>query len=358
MERHGGGEALVVRQAPQPSPRAGEVLVRVLAAAVNNTDIWTREGAYGTADDPSAVAGWRGVPIVTPRIQGADVVGVVEQVGSGVDTALLSRRVLLDPATYAGDGDSADPVAIMGSEYDGGFAEYCVVAADAAHDVTDSPLTDVQLASMPIAYGTAIGMLSRAEAAAGETVVVTGASGGVGVALVQLASALGLRVLAVSTPDKSESLIGLGASDVLDRGSSRLADDTRAAAPNGVDLVADVVGGPLFTGWPGLVRDHGRIVVAGGFAGPVVTLDLRRLYLGQKRIIGSTMHTRAHFARLAELARSGVVAPPVARVFGLDDIHAAQQAIRDSATIGKVVIDVGSSPTGTGQSAKCSSVSA
>lgn len=342
MERHGGPDALVVRQAPRPSPRAGEVLVRVLAAGVNNTDIWTREGAYGTADDPAATAGWKGVPIDTPRIQGADVVGVVEQVGAGVDKALLRRRVLLDPATYAGDGDSADPVAIMGSEYDGGFAEYCVVAADAAHDVTSSPLSDVELASMPIAYGTAIGMLARAGAGAGETVVVTGASGGVGVALVQLASALGLRVLAVSTPGKTDSLLSLGASAVLDRSSSRVADDARAAAPNGVDLVADVVGGPLFTGWPGLVRDHGRIVVAGGFAGPVVTLDLRRLYLGQKRIIGSTMHTREHFARLATLARTGAVRPAVAHVFGLEEIHAAQMAIRESSTIGKVVIDVGS----------------
>ena len=89
-------------------------------------------------------------------------------------------------------------------------------------------------------------------------------------------------------------------------------------------------------------RDHGRIVVAGGFAGPVVTLDLRRLYLGQKRIIGSTIHTREHFARLATLARTGAVRPAVAHVFGLEEIHAAQMAIRESSTIGKVVIDVGS----------------
>lgn len=340
MERHGGPDALVVRQAERPAPAPGEVLVRVLAAGVNNTDIWTREGKYGTADDATATAGWKGVPIATPRIQGADVVGIVEKAGAGIDATLVGRRVLLDPATYEHRGGDADPVAILGSEYDGGFAEYCVVAGDHAHDVTDSPLTDRELASLPIAYGTAIGMLTRAQAAAGETVVVTGASGGVGVALVQIASSLGLRVLAVSTRDKSAAVMSLGASAVLDRGSSSLVDDVRAAAPDGVDLVADVVGGPLFSGWPGLVRDHGRIVVAGGFAGPVVSLDLRRLYLGQQRIIGSTMHTRAHFARLVGLARSGALLPPIAYVFALADIHAAQRAIRDGSTIGKVVLDV------------------
>lgn len=340
MQRHGGSEALVVRQAPKPSPSSGEVLVRVLAAGVNNTDIWTREGSYGTPGDPAATAGWKGVPIDTPRIQGADVVGVIEDVGKGTDAARVGERVLIDPATYADGGADADPVAILGSEYDGGFAEYCVVDSDHAHDVSASPLTDRELACLPIAYGTAAGMLSRAEAGADETVVVTGASGGVGVALVQLASALGLRVLAVSTPDKADALVGMGASAVFDRGSSSLPDDVRSAAPGGVDLVADVVGGPLFSGWPGLIRDHGRIVVAGGFAGPVVTLDLRRLYLGHKRILGSTMHTRQHFARLVELARTGAVRPPIAQAFPLMDIHAAQSAIRDATTIGKIVLDV------------------
>lgn len=340
MKRHGGPEVLVLRQLPRPATAPGEVLVRVLAAGVNNTDIWTREGSYGTASDPTATAGWTGEPVATPRIQGADVVGVVEQVGTGVDEALLGRRVLVDPATYADGAADADPSAILGSEYDGGFAEYCVVAAEAVHDVTDSPLSASELASLPIAYGTALGMLSRAEATTGETVVVTGASGGVGVALVQLASALGLRVLAVSTPDKAAALTGLGAAAVLDRGSPDLVDDARSAAPEGLDLVADVVGGPMFSGWPGLVRDRGRVVVAGGFAGPVVTLDLRRLYLGQKRIIGSTMHTRTHFARLVELARQGTLRPRVARRFPLADIHAAQRAIREPDTIGKVVIDV------------------
>jgi NADPH:quinone reductase-like Zn-dependent oxidoreductase len=341
MSRHGGPEALVVCEVATPSPGAGQVRVRVLAAGVNNTDIWTREGRYGTPGDPDAVAGWTGVPIATPRIQGADVAGIVDAVGPGVDGGIVGRRVIVDPATYEDATPDADPVAILGSEYDGGFAECCVVAQQDVHDVTSSPLSDVELACLPIAYGTAAGMLGRGRAASGETVVVTGASGGVGTALVQLASAAGLVVVAVSTESKASQLVDLGASTVVDRRSARLADDIAAAAPGGVDLVADVVGGPLFHLWPGLLARRGRVVVAGAFAGAVVSIDLRQLYLGQRRIIGSTMHTREHFARLVDVARQGSVRPPVAQVFPLERIHEAQQAMRATDTLGKVVVAIG-----------------
>ena len=341
MERHGGPEALVVRDdVDEPSPGAGQVLVGVRAAGVNNTDIWTREGAYGSPADPDAVAGWLGAPVDTPRIQGADIAGVVQQVGPGVDEGWVGRRVLVDPAFYADASPDADVVALLGSERDGGFAEAVVVDAAQVHDVSGSPLTEAELACLPIAYGTAAGMLARGRAADGECVVVTGASGGVGVALVQLAAAAGLRVVALSTRDKAERLIELGADAVVDRHSSTLTDDLAAAAPNGIDLVADVVGGETFSIWPGVVSRRGRIVVAGAIAGPVVTLDLRPLYLQQRQIIGSTMHTRRDFGALVERARRGEVSPPVAARFGLEQIHAAQQAMRRGSSLGKVVIDL------------------
>ncbi len=345
MERHGGPEALVVRDdVDEPSPGAGQVLVGVRAAGVNNTDIWTREGAYGSPADPDAVAGWLGAPVDTPRIQGADIAGVVQQVGPGVDEGWVGRRVLVDPAFYADASPDADVVALLGSERDGGFAEAVVVDAAQVHDVSDSPLTEAELACLPIAYGTAAGMLARGRAADGECVVVTGASGGVGVALVQLAAAAGLRVVALSTHDKAERLIKLGADVVVDRHSSTLTDDLAAAAPNGIDLVADVVGGETFSIWPGVVSRRGRIVVAGAIAGPVVTLDLRPLYLQQRQIIGSTMHTRRDFGALVERARRGEVSPPVAARFGLEQIHAAQQAMRSGSSLGKVVIDLTREP--------------
>src|SRR4051812_10609568 len=211
---HGGPEKLHVIAVPRPGPGPGELEVKVAAAAVNNTDIWTREGAYGLPGDPSALAGGRG-PVHFPRIQGGDVAGYVSAVGAGVDPARLGARVVVDPALYDGPGDEALPVGILGSEADGGFAEYVRVAAERAHDADDSPLTDEQLACLPVAYGTAMGMLERAGLREGETVLVTGASGGVGYALVELAAARGARVLALTSGSKAALVAAAGAATVL-----------------------------------------------------------------------------------------------------------------------------------------------
>ena len=341
MERHGGPEALVVRETPDPTPGPGQVRLTVRAAGVNNTDIWTREGRYGTHDDPDGVAGWKHVPIDVPRIQGADVCGIVESVGDGVDPGLVGRRVLVDPAHYDGPSPDAEPDDILGSERDGGFAELVVVDAADVHDVTDSPLGDAELAALPIAHGTAMGMLLRAAVGAGERAVVTGASGGVGLAAVQLARAMDLEVVAVSTADKAELLREQGAVAVVDRRSDDLAADVREAAGGPVDVVVDVVGGSTFGDWPALLTRGGRIVVAGAIAGPVVWIDLRHVYLEQRRIIGSTMHTRGHFARLVDLARACAVRPVVARRFPLEAIAEAQVALRAPDTVGKIVVEPG-----------------
>jgi NADPH:quinone reductase-like Zn-dependent oxidoreductase len=201
LTEFGGPEVLEVRAVPVPRPGDGEVLVRVTAAALNNTDLWTRRGAYGLPGDPDALAGWRG-PVAFPRIQGGDIAGEVVAVGPAVDAARVGQRVVVDPALYDGPGPDARPVGLLGSEADGGFAQYVVVADVRAHDVSASPLSDEELACLPVAYGTAAGMLARGQVGADETVLVTGASGGVGLAAVQLAAARGARVVALTSPDK------------------------------------------------------------------------------------------------------------------------------------------------------------
>ena len=226
LTRFGGPDAVELRDVPDPRPGPGQVLVRVAAAATNNTDLWTREGAYGLPGDPDALAGWLG-PVDFPRIQGADVCGRVEAVGDGVEDALVGRRVLVDPATFedAGDRSGREPrlVAVLGSEYDGGFAELVVVDADHVHDMSGSPLSDAELACLPIAYGTAMGMLERGSLGAGETVLVTGASGGVGLAAVQLAAARGCRVVAQTSAGKEQLVRDAGADAVVDRSGERTA---------------------------------------------------------------------------------------------------------------------------------------
>lgn len=337
LTAHGGPEVLSVRTDwPRPSPGRGQVLVEVSAAGINNTDIWTREGDYGRPGPP---AGWRG-PLQLPRVQGGDICGVVVEVGDGVAASRTGERVLVDPAIYLDDRPTAPVTGILGSEADGGFAEYVVVDADQAHDVTGSPLSDEQLAALPVAYGTALGMLERAGLGDGETVLVTGASGGVGLALVQLSAARGAHVVAVTSGDKAARVREAGAHETVDRAGGDLAAQVADVVPDGVDTVADVAGGPLLPSLLPLVRDDGRWVIAGAMAGPVVELDLRRLYLHNVTLIGSSMHTRQHFAQLVESARDGVVEPVVAASYPLADIAAAQREFVRREHVGKIVLRV------------------
>jgi NADPH:quinone reductase-like Zn-dependent oxidoreductase len=338
LTRHGGPDALEVRDDwPVPTPGPGEALVRVGAAAVNNTDIWTREGAYGLPGQPDAKAGWRG-PIRFPRIQGGDIAGSVVELGADVPADLLGRRVLVDPAIYRDDGRDAPPVGLLGSEADGGFAGCVVVPAAHAHDVADSPLSDEQLACLPVAYGTAMGMLERAELRAADVVLVTGASGGVGLALVQLAAARGADVIAVTTGAKADAVRAAGAAHAVCRDAGAVAEQVTELVPSGLDAVADVAGGSGIEELMPLLRDDGRWVIAGAVAGPVVSFDLRRLYLHNIRLIGSSMHTREHFAKLVDVARAGSVQPSVAGRHALADIHRAQEQFLERRHVGKIVL--------------------
>ncbi|MFO7778561.1 MAG: zinc-binding dehydrogenase [Nitriliruptoraceae bacterium] len=350
---HGGPEQLEVRDdVPVPRPGRGQVQVQVSAAAVNNTDLWTRQGSYGREDDPDAVAGWQGTPLEVPRIQGGDVVGTVTEVGDDVDETMVGRRVLLDPTFYADEGhrgeaqpsghghlgDEPTLEAVLGSELDGGFAEYVVIAADHAHDVTDSPLSDEQLACLPIAYGTATGMLERAQLRAGETVLITGASGGVGLALVELAHARDATVIALTSAGHEEAVRAAGADHTVARDDDEVTDRIRDAAQGPLAVVADVVGGWVFEKLFELLGTGGRWVTCGAVADPVVPLDLRTLYLQRRRLIGSTMHTPAQFRRLLDDARHGRIEPKVARTYPLTEIHTAQADFAEGDHVGKLVL--------------------
>lgn len=336
LRKHGGPDALELTEVPVPSPGDGEVLIRVGAAALNNTDLWTREGAYGLPGDADARAGWRG-PITFPRIQGADVAGVVVAAGAAANSPPLGSRVLIDPAIYDGDGDAAHPVGLLGSERDGGYAEYVVVPAHRAHRIDDSPLSEVELACLPTAYGTALGMVERGGIRSADTVVVTGASGGVGLAAVQLAAARGARVVAVSSTGKLPAVREAGAQESVDRATNAW-EQIAAAVPDGVDVVLDVVAGDGIAAGLASLRDGGRWVVAGALGGYAVGLDVRRLYLHNIALLGSSMHTPAHFRALLDIARQGRIRPVVAATYRLADVHRAQADLAERGHIGKLVL--------------------
>lgn len=341
ITRHGGPEVIEVRDLPTPRPAPGEVLVRVAAAGCNNTDVWTREGAYGSGAGSGAgsgqKAGWQGL-LDFPRIQGGDVAGTVVAGGDEQTTRLVGSRVLVDPAEYDGSGPDARPVDVLGSERDGGFAEYVVVPASRAHRVDDSPLSDVELGALPIAYGTALGMLERGSVTGDHTVLVTGASGGVGLAVVQLARARGARVVAVCSGAKAQPVRDAGAAAIVDRQRGDVVAEAAGAAPEGYDAVIDVVAGPLIGPGLALLRPGGRWVVAGALDGWAVNLDVRRLYLSNLALLGSTMHTPRIFGLLVDLAREGALHPVIAATFGLSELAEAQRQLAGRRHVGKLVV--------------------
>jgi len=311
-------------------------LIRVAAAGVNNTDVNTRIGWYSKNDGDAADAGWGGTTLALPRIQGADVCGRIVAVGEGAAERRIGERVLIEPCLIEADGRILEKPWYLGSECDGGFAQYVRVAARHAH-VVDSPLSDVALASFPCSYSTAENMLTRAAVGEGDVVLVTGASGGVGSAAVQLAQARGARVIAVARSAKAATLEALGAQTVLDRD----ADFAAALGHNAVDVVIDLVGGPAWPALLDLLRPGGRYAVSGAIAGAHVPLDLRTLYLKDLRFFGCTVLDAGVFAALVAKIETGAVAPLVAETFPLADIVSAQAAFGRKAHVGTIVLTVG-----------------
>jgi NADPH:quinone reductase-like Zn-dependent oxidoreductase len=352
---HGGPEKLIIRDnIPVPEPKANEVLINVGACGMNNTDINTRIGWYsksvgkgtnstGGLNGPDRLskedATWGGAAVVFPLIQGADVAGRIVAVGDDVSSARVGQRVLVDPWLR----DPVDPgnrnlAAFLGSERDGGFAQYTTVPAENAFEIK-SELTDAELASFPCSYSTGEHMLHRVRLREGEKIIVPGASGGVGSALVQLAKRRGAWVLAVTSKAKMDSIRELGADAVLDRNQKDLEHQIQEILAGGeVDVVADVVGGAGFSMCFNFLCRGGRYVTSGAIAGPIVELDLRTLYLKDLEMHGATVMPVGIFENLVSYIENGEISPLLAREFSINDIKKAQEKFLAKKHIGNFVI--------------------
>ena len=342
LTRTGGPEVLVWRDdLPLPQPGPGEVLIEVGAAGVNNTDINTRTGWYSkavAADSAEGAEGgfaaaqddgWSGAPFTFPRIQGADAAGRIVALGHGVAPARLGQRVLVEPVFRGPDGTTR----YFGSECDGAFAQYALVPAAHAHAI-DCALDDAELASFPCAYSAALNMLVRAGQGPGERVLVTGASGGVGSAAVQLAVARGAHVTALAGADKLDEVAALGAAEAVARDTDLIA----RFGDNAFDLVIDVVGGAGFPAMLRLLRPGGRYATAGAIAGPLVELDLRTLYLKDLSLFGATVLGEGVFAELVGHIAGARIRPLVAATYPLRDIARAQTDFLAKRHVGKLVL--------------------
>ena len=338
---HGGLDKLVYsRDVPVPSAGPGEVLIKVSACGMNNTDVWVREGAYGTEDDPAAVSTWRrqGNTLTFPRIQGTDTVGRVVATGEGVDCGRIGERVMVDFSIYNRDDDSLADIDYMGHGRDGGYAEYMTLPAENAH-VVSTDMSDIELATFCCAYLTGERMLERARLAAGEIVLVTGASGGVGSGIIQLARARGAIPIALTAPGKEQAMLDIGAEVVVTRGSGDLFQAVVTAAKGrAIDVVADLVGGVIFNDLLKILRPEGRYTTAGAIAGPVVQLDLRTMYLKQLELHGSSQGSRADFRRLVGYIEARKIRPLVGGVYPLSEFHRAQTDFMQKNFVGKLVV--------------------
>jgi len=341
---HGDVDKLEYRtDIPVPIPGAGEVLIRVAAAGMNNTDINTRVGWYaksvrGATDataeeaDDNEGGSWSGDAMHFPRIQGLDCCGTIVAVGEGVDAARIGERVLIRAMQDRHDPENPCAFDTFGSEMDGAFAQYTKTGSEQALPV-NSDWTDVELATIPCAYTTAEGMLTRAAVGA-ERVLITGASGGVGSAAVQLAKRRGAEVIGIAAEAKAAAVTALGADRIVHRGRSVVAELGAAS----VDVVVDLVGGDE---WPELgevLVTGGRYVTSGAIAGPIVELDLRTLYLRDLTLYGSTWTADEIIANVVRYIEADEIRPVVAATYPLADIVRAQQDFLAKRHTGNLVL--------------------
>ncbi len=331
----GGTDKLVYTEIPRPTPQHGEVLIKVGGCAVNNMDLNLRNQWYGkdfqeiqNVQNASIRSGsWQheeGVKL--PMIQGADIAGQIIEIGADVDPKLLQQRVIVNPYIAATD-------LYIGSEVNGGFAEYTVIPATNVYPISSS-LSDMELATFPCSYSTAENMVTKAKVTAEDTVLIIGASGGVGSALIQLNKIRKATVIAIVGANKESFAKDLGADYVYPRNEQLAAN----LLQHQVTVSLDVVGGNYFDILIKILQVGGRYACSGAIGGPLVNLDLRDLIYKDLQMHGATRLEPEVFPNLVSYINQGLLKPLVAKVFPLSEIREAQEFFQSKSFFGKVVM--------------------
>ncbi|SDX42257.1 zinc-binding dehydrogenase [Salimicrobium album] len=334
---YGDVDKLEVREVPVPEPGKGEVLVKIKACAINNTEIWMREGAYGSGGE----SGWRPEGVDFPRIPGSDITGEIVALGSDVPQSMDGRNVVLFPFTSSGEeGEEhfSDDMSFIGSEYDGGYAEYVVWPAHLCYDM---PLADhIESSVFTVSGLTGWHMVNQIQAKPGETVVVTGATGGVGSLNVQIAAnVFGAKVIAiVGDLDAEQRMKELGASFVFSYKSESLATDILEANGGPVDAVLDVVGDALFDVSLEVLKKGGKFCISGSAGGQKTNFDFRTLYLKHITMYGSVLGTRQEFEQMLKAISERKIRPVIEKTFPLEHAGDAQKYFKEKGKVGKIVL--------------------
>lgn len=322
------GVSLIDREIPDPGPN--QAVIDVKACSINRHDLWILEGdsAMVATDD-------------LPFVSGLDVAGVVRATGDEVSGVEAGDRVILCPNKTCGTcrfcREGPENLCASFSLYHGGLAEQAVVSADRLITVPKSvELTSA--AALPTAYLTAYHMLRRAAVGPTDLVFIPGATGGVGVASVQLAAIFGARSIGTSSsPAKLDRVGELG----LDHPIEGVQPDTLRPAVEElgpVDAVVNHLGGPYTQLGLSVLRRGGHMVVCGRTAGRSAEIDIPDLFLGHKRLIGSTMGTQTDLERLVELVADGELTPEIDTTYPLAETGAAFATMQDRDSVGKIVV--------------------
>jgi NADPH:quinone reductase-like Zn-dependent oxidoreductase len=337
FRQHGGPDKLSYEDVPMPTIEPEEVLIKVKACALNHLDIWIRQGnpAY---------------PMPLPHISGADVAGVVEQVGAQVENVTVGQGVFVSPgiscwrcdACLAGRDNVCRSYGLLGAMVPGGYAEYVKVPFRNVLPIPGN-LTFEQAAAFPLVSITASHMLfALAQIEHGETVLIMGAGSGVGSMAVQMAKLVGTRVITtVGSDEKIPKAVVLGADAVIHHGREKVAERVKLLTEGrGVDVVIEHIGPEVWESCLASLAKGGRLITCGATTGPEVKLDLRYVYSRQYTIKGSYMGTRAELVKAAELIGQSRLMPVIDKAFPLKEARAAQEYLLSRKFFGKIVLTV------------------
>jgi NADPH:quinone reductase-like Zn-dependent oxidoreductase len=350
LHGQGGTDMLRLEDAPLPRVRGQDVLVRVSFCGLNHSDLNLRRGTYYGLGTGTGQVGWRQTPLRFPLIPGSDVAGVVAQAGSQVSGLREGDPVVLYPYVACGaciecrrGNDHLCPnVEYLGSERDGGYAEFIAVPARVAYR-TPADTALEQAAALPVNFLTAWHMMiTRGKLQAGEIVMVTGASGGVGSACIQVARLIGARTLAVvGSREKARRVLESGAGAAVVAGQDDLPEAVEhLTGGDGADMVVEVVGAATWNSSLHALRPEGRLVVCGAVSGAIVETDLKLIYLHHLSVIGSTMGSPAEFEHVLGLLGTGTIRPIIDRIYPLSEAAEAQRRLENREQFGKVLLQV------------------